>query len=298
MKSARCSDIPQIGFHASAHLIETAVGFRPSFASDPVEWNKLNLFTWKGRCGDAFFSALDDLMIVYHAGGAPTVSAQVGEQASRQTHPGLLTIVPPGTSIAWAINGEVDSRSLHISNDILESLGSQLETEFKIPFACGFRDPWITAVIEALEREIRNPSEIGRLYADSVSDALVLHVLAVHSGYKFRKSEGKGLANSTLRNALDRLHESISDGISLDVLAKEAGLSRSHFINSFRDSMGVPPHKYLTQIRLQLACELLAKTQSPIADIALQCGFSSQAHLTTCFSAAYGLSPRRFRHQH
>jgi transcriptional regulator GlxA family with amidase domain len=71
-------------------------------------------------------------------------------------------------------------------------------------------------------------------------------------------------------------------------------LSRYHFSRAFRAATGLP-HHYLTQMRLERAKALLRNTEMPLIEIALNVGFSSQAHLTGCFHRFIGVTPGEFR---
>jgi AraC-like DNA-binding protein len=82
--------------------------------------------------------------------------------------------------------------------------------------------------------------------------------------------------------------------ISLDDMAEVAGLSRYHFLRTFTTSLGISPHAYLLNRRLQLAKTAL-KNGSTISDAALEAGFFDQSHLTRRFKAAFGLTPRQFQ---
>jgi AraC family transcriptional regulator len=104
-----------------------------------------------------------------------------------------------------------------------------------------------------------------------------------------------GLSRRVLRAACDRIEAGIEDGVSLDELALEANLSRSHFARAFRQTTGLSPHRYLTARRLARARELLRDENLPLADVALGCGFSSQAHFTETFRRAAGVTPAAFR---
>jgi len=83
--------------------------------------------------------------------------------------------------------------------------------------------------------------------------------------------------------------------MTISDLAREVGLSRAHFARAFKISMGVPPHHYVTACRVTRAKELLSKTDQPLADIALEVGFSSQAHFTNRFREYVELTPRQYR---
>ena len=78
-------------------------------------------------------------------------------------------------------------------------------------------------------------------------------------------------------------------------LAEECGLSPRHFARAFRQSTGVPPHRWLMRHRVQRAKELLRRQALSLADIALRCGFADQSHFTRVFSREVGFSPGQWR---
>lgn len=78
---------------------------------------------------------------------------------------------------------------------------------------------------------------------------------------------------------------------TLDSLAKAAGMSKFHFLRSFRETTGVTPHAYLNITRVEKAKGLLICGTDSITDIACMCGFSDQAHLTRAYKKIYGTPP-------
>jgi AraC family transcriptional regulator len=83
--------------------------------------------------------------------------------------------------------------------------------------------------------------------------------------------------------------------LSLQVLAKESGYSRVHFVRMFRAATGYTPHNYLLKLRLDRVRELLAKPTLSLTDIALECGFSSHSHLSRVFRQVLGAAPSEYR---
>jgi AraC family transcriptional regulator len=63
----------------------------------------------------------------------------------------------------------------------------------------------------------------------------------------------------------------------------------------FHQSFGSPPHQYVLKLRTQHAAMLLKTTQHPLADIAIQCGFSSQPHFTLHFKTFFSITPAKYR---
>jgi len=84
-------------------------------------------------------------------------------------------------------------------------------------------------------------------------------------------------------------------GVALDTLAKEAGLSRSHFFRLFESSIGVPPKVYLNVVRMEQAVDAVLNQSASVCDISKQLGFAEPAHFTRFFRNHSGVSPREFR---
>ena len=91
----------------------------------------------------------------------------------------------------------------------------------------------------------------------------------------------------------------LEDGLSLNQMAAEVNLSPYHFARQFKASMGVAPHQYFLQMRLDEAKRLLAHSSSQtISAIARQTGFTDQAYLTRQFRNRFGMTPAKFRNQY
>lgn len=92
----------------------------------------------------------------------------------------------------------------------------------------------------------------------------------------------------------DYLDMYFTENVDLQTLAGVAGLSRFHLIRAFRKETGLTPHAWLTDRRIRAARPLLAAGKAP-GDVALECGFADQSHLTRAFKARVGVTPGRFR---
>ena len=104
-----------------------------------------------------------------------------------------------------------------------------------------------------------------------------------------------GLSRWRLTRVAAYIDERLSESIQLQDMARAAGLSRMHFAAQFRVSTGLRPHEYLLRRRVDLAQRLMTETGNSLADIALSCGFQSQAHFTTVFGRLLGITPHRWR---
>jgi AraC-like DNA-binding protein len=111
-----------------------------------------------------------------------------------------------------------------------------------------------------------------------------------------RPSRG-GLSPALKHRICEYLESHLAERISLGALASMAGLSAHHFARAFRQSVGMPPHGYLLQRRLEHVEHLLRDTQLPLSQIALAVGFSDQSHLARHFRRLTGIPPSLARWQ-
>jgi AraC-like DNA-binding protein len=98
-----------------------------------------------------------------------------------------------------------------------------------------------------------------------------------------------------VRKSLRILDDGLTDGIELDTVARDAGLSRPHFFKLFRENTGVTPALYANTMRIERALDRLMGSQNSITDIGCELGFSSQSHFTHFFSSHVGIAPTLYR---
>ncbi len=104
-----------------------------------------------------------------------------------------------------------------------------------------------------------------------------------------------GLAPWQSHRATERLRENLDGNIRLADLARECGLSPSHFAHSFRKTFGQPPHRWLIEQRIRFAQNLLLRSSLPIIDIAHRSGFSDQTAFYRAFKRVTDSSPAQWR---
>jgi len=104
-----------------------------------------------------------------------------------------------------------------------------------------------------------------------------------------------GLATWQLRRALALMMEAVSGRLSVTRIASECGLSYSHFSKAFRNSMGVSPHTWLCNLRIDRAKWLLLNTDQTLVEVASACGFSGHCYFTRTFARMVGMPPKLWR---
>ena len=101
-----------------------------------------------------------------------------------------------------------------------------------------------------------------------------------------------------LLRAKDLADARYAEPLTVDDLARAAGLSRAHFSREFRRAFGESPHAYLLTRRLERAAALLRTTDRSVADICFSVGLASVGSFTTSFTRTFGSSPVAYRAKH
>lgn len=94
---------------------------------------------------------------------------------------------------------------------------------------------------------------------------------------------------------LSYVQAQLDQTISVEQLAKETGMSPSHFARVFKDTLGSTPMQFVMAYRIEQSMKLMEDPMRPLGDIALACGFSDQAHFTRSFKQLTGRTPRMHR---
>ncbi|WP_242190561.1 helix-turn-helix domain-containing protein, partial [Saccharopolyspora soli] len=162
--------------------------------------------------------------------------------------------------------------------------------------AFAVRDVMLQMLVQALVAEHEQPTPADPLYADSMATALVAHVAKRYSPTEAREQLVlTSLPGNQLDAVLDYLRANLARRPSLETMSAIAGVCPSHFAARFRESTGLPPHRYLVRLRLEEAQRLLTRTDLPIAEIAIRTGFADQSHLTRVMRHNTGLTPGALR---
>ena len=106
-----------------------------------------------------------------------------------------------------------------------------------------------------------------------------------------------GLRDPVVGRALALLHTQLARAWTAEELAREACLSRSAFADRFTALIGVPPIKYLTTWRMQVAAQRLRESRRSMAQIAADVGYESEAAFARAFKREFAMSPAQWRKQ-
>ncbi|HLM03103.1 MAG TPA: AraC family transcriptional regulator, partial [Pyrinomonadaceae bacterium] len=160
-------------------------------------------------------------------------------------------------------------------------------------------DPLIQHIGLTLLAESSAETPAGRLYADSLIQTLILHLLKNYStaasAAAAAENQNGGLSGYKLRRVREFIDANLEEDLSLAEIAAVAGLSQFHFARAFRKTTGSTPQQYVMRQRIERAKELLAKGDLPLVEISLRAGFKNQSHFTTLFRKFTKLTPKTWR---
>lgn len=160
-------------------------------------------------------------------------------------------------------------------------------------------DPRIrTLTMDLAERMVREPSD--RSAHEKLLSELMISTIERFAQWRMSvpgsliSGADKHRVDWRIRRALDVIRAQ-PKGISMDAVAKEAGLSRSHFYRLFQRNLDVSPQVYMNVFRLELAVKSIVDSSDSLAAVSGALGFSAPSHFTRFFREHAGVKPSEFR---
>jgi AraC family transcriptional regulator len=196
----------------------------------------------------------------------------------------------------WVGLMNVPHLQLGISDAALMAASDELNGEVELRPHRKFADSRLGALVAAVHAEMIAGFPSGRLFLDSVEQAMAV---ALVSGHTVRRrtvpiSRG-GLGPTRLRRIREFVDARMEDDLSLDEMAQSVGLSTAHFARMFRKSTGETPHQFVLRQKLERAKAMLRAPDARVLDVAVACGFKTQQHFAQVFHDICGISPTRYR---
>ena len=152
--------------------------------------------------------------------------------------------------------------------------------------------PQVRHLVSALAEEARANTPSGLAFVDTLTTALALQLAKQAGAEPARRTPARGgLAPAVRRRVLELMEARVAAPLTIDLLAREAGLSPAHFARAFKESVGRAPHQHLLSLRLDRARRLLDAPDAALSEVALRTGFADQAHFTRFFKRRFGVTP-------
>ncbi len=210
---------------------------------------------------------------------------------------GKLTFIPAGHRFRGWNEPRVLARVTHLYIDPSAAL---FDPEFGVPEAAirprlFFFDQtlWETAKKLKARAEIDEPG--GRAYVDALGLVLLHELARADETPAISAPVRGGLAGWQQRRVAGYIDEHLAEDIPLAELARLAQLSPYHFARAFKQSLGLPPHRYHIGRRIERAKHLLSDRDLSVTQIALTLGFQETSSFTATFRKFAGRTPTEFR---
>lgn len=240
------------------------------------------------------------LTVILHLGPAHTLSWGLAGADRQDTlvPPGSLSLLTAGARLGWCRRQPTEALVAVLEPSFVAGLADRSARASSAEFLnlAAFDDQAIAGILRAMQSAMRDRGATSRLYGESLATALVSHLL---SHYTTRpatpKSPTCGLPEARLRRVLDYIETHLGEDTSLQQLAGLVHLSADHFATLFRQSVGLPPHRYVLERRIARAKQLLSAPQLSLAEIGYALGYTSQPHFITMFRKLTGMTPGAYR---
>ena len=194
--------------------------------------------------------------------------------------------------------------NLHLTASVFTQLGDYYglpaALDRSVRYVCGVQDEVVNQIGLSVLSEMMTPTAAGRMFAETASLLLAARLLHAHwdaGSVRLPIERRHRLDERRLRRVLDYVEEHLADDIAVADLANVASLSIFYFTRAFSGAVGMPPHRYVSQRRLEWAKTMIAAGGTSIAEMAFVCGFSSQSSFTRAFRRATGLTPAMYRRE-
>ncbi len=196
----------------------------------------------------------------------------------------------------WVGLMNVQHLQLGISDAALMAASDERNGEVELRYHRKFSDSRLSALVSAAHAEMVAGFPNGRLFLDSVEQAMAVALVSDHAvkHRPVRISRG-GLGSARLRRIRELVDAKIEGELNLDEMAQSVGLSTAHFARMFRQSTGETPHQFVLRQRLERAKAMLRAPDARVLDVAVACGFKTQQHFAQVFRGVCGISPTGYR---
>lgn len=203
-----------------------------------------------------------------------------------------LFLTPAGHPVTWSKQAPSRHLGIYFQPEIFSGTDEDVPLFRTVPALFNSAVPGIGKLIDQFADELQTPSILNLEAVDCLA-RLVLIRIARHL-HRSRVATYR-LTPKVIARLRDYVDAHLREPILVADLAKQAGQSPSHFAQSFMERTGQSPHKFVIALRVKRAAALLARSDSSLADIAYECGFASQQHMSTVLRRYTGTTPRRFR---
>ncbi|MFF2019783.1 AraC family transcriptional regulator [Paenibacillus sp. NPDC058177] len=262
---------------------------QPVLASENLGWDKLKVSQWYSP-QQAFSPSPEPKYLV----GIHCTAYYENYYTIHITPCNESLLCPWGKTSLYFLNIEITPS---VIEEVARESGFLTEGHIQLDRKFHVKDSKLLQLGLWMLEELQNGGAKGKIYSDSLSNMLIIHLLQHYSSVIPQHSSGKTLANQEIFRVIQYMRENLEEDAPLTELAAKANMSQSHFIRVFKQQTGFTPHHYLIRLRIERSKFLIRSGKVGLKEIAAQVGFADQGHFTRVFKRETGLTPKLYAYQ-
>jgi AraC family transcriptional regulator len=212
---------------------------------------------------------------------------------------GKIMVVNPGDTVSCFVDAPAKPYySFLVKADLLKKVAEEMEYTGSIRFK-NLINPFSFSLLQAcrsLDAESSRPDHLN-LIMESLELQIASILLRELETTEKKPSPSFPESDSYIRLAEEYIKTYFSSNISLDDICQEIHVSQYHFIRMFKHKVGLTPHQYLINTRVEKAKKLLDTGEYSITEVAIVCGFTNIQHFSSTFRKATGSSPTEYKYR-
>ncbi len=222
-----------------------------------------------------------------------------GRLERRELNGDMIWIVPPGVPHVIHFDRRATLIHLYLTDTFFRSMVQDApdDTQSSLIPSLLVRDQFLVEIAKSLYRETKIGAS-NELFTQSIATLTATHLVRTYSSrHSHLPVYRGGLGPAREKKICAYIMEHLSEELSLEEMARVVEMSPNYLISLFRASMGMTPHRYVVQQRLERARQLLEQPRMALLDVANRCGFKDQSQFTTTFRRYLGVTPGQYRRQ-
>ena len=276
------------------------VGVSPPYlTSCGLNWAGVEVHRFRLSRGETQEHSYPQLCVILTHSSTP-VNGELfiaGQCVRAKLSTGTVSIAPSALPHKTSRDSPCEVTVIHLDPAIVTEI-ARAETGCDVPEILaqyGIVDPLIRSIGMMLDAELSAEHPSSRVYAESLAAALAAQVFAKYASRVPKGSQSPRANRTQLRRSIDFINDNLHQDLTLAEIASVANMSKYHFAKSFRQLVGIPPHRYLVKVRIEKARKLLALDTLSVEEIANRVGYSDKGHFAAQFIKIMGVSPNRYR---
>tara|TARA_Y100001960_G_scaffold283743_1_gene319031 strand:+ start:1395 stop:2276 length:882 start_codon:yes stop_codon:yes gene_type:complete len=214
-------------------------------------------------------------------------------------HKNEVIVTPAGVKSGWRWHAKSKVIVITLEPEKLEKFAKTelgiILTNSQLKDTHKFIDEDITQAATMLMQSLENDISSGVMF-ESYARIFLIKLLDKYGlEDKYGIQFSKHFTATHYKRVLDYIHNNYGQNIMIEDLAKQAGISTFYFARLFKKIIGETPHQFIMSYRVEKAKQILLSADNQMADVAISCGFSDQAHFSRVFKKIEGKNPKTWR---